>query len=111
MTPDGFSDVTSFVRDAGPAAENVTISFPTASIESPAPAGQRFAGAFGNAIGETVEPFSVSAAQSADLLLDAIARSDGTRASVVSNLLEARVSDGILGTFAIDPQAIRCRGR
>jgi branched-chain amino acid transport system substrate-binding protein len=103
ITPDGFSDMQTLVQQAGPAAEGVTVSFPTASIESLSSSGQRFAGAFRSAIHQTVEPFSVSAAQSADVLLDAIARSDGTRASVTANLLSARVSDGILGSFAISP--------
>jgi hypothetical protein len=35
-------------------------------------------------------------------LLDAIARSDGTRASVSSEVRKARVSGGLLGSFAID---------
>ena len=35
------------------------------------------------------------------LLLDAIARSDGTRASVSSELFRARVHNGLLGSFAI----------
>ena len=36
-------------------------------------------------------------------MLDAIARSDGTRASVTHELLTAKVSNGILGNFAITP--------
>ncbi len=35
-------------------------------------------------------------------ILDAIARSHGTRASVTHRLLTAKVHDGILGNFAID---------
>ena len=42
-------------------------------------------------------------AQATDMLLAAIARSDGTRASVVRELFRSRVSDGILGTFAVAP--------
>jgi DNA-binding SARP family transcriptional activator/DNA-binding beta-propeller fold protein YncE len=103
ITPDGFSDMETLVQQAGPAAEGVTVSFPTASIEALSSSGQRFAGAFRSAIHQSVEPFSVTAAQSADVLLDAIARSDGTRASVTANLLHARVSDGILGSFEIGP--------
>ena len=36
------------------------------------------------------------------MLLDAIARSDGTRGSVIDQLFRARVSDGLLGTFRFD---------
>ncbi len=49
-----------------------------------------------------VDIAAVYAAQAAELLLDAIARSNGTRASVSSELFETRVRDGLLGSFAID---------
>ena len=42
------------------------------------------------------------AAQAADVLLDAIARSDGTRAGVVEELFNTRVTGGILGSFSFD---------
>ena len=42
------------------------------------------------------------AAQAAAILLDAIGRSDGTRASVVRELFASRVVDGILGSFSFD---------
>ncbi len=35
-------------------------------------------------------------------MLDAIARSDGTRASVLERLRASKVDDGILGSFAFD---------
>ena len=42
------------------------------------------------------------AAQAAEILLDAIARSDGTRASVTRELQRTRVRDGILGDVSFD---------
>jgi ABC-type branched-subunit amino acid transport system substrate-binding protein len=54
--------------------------------------------------GQGIQQTSVYAAQAADILLDAIARSDGTRASVTRKLLASRVRGGILGTFRFDPQ-------
>ena len=36
------------------------------------------------------------------MLLDAIARSDGTRASVVDELFKTKVTNGILGSFSFD---------
>ena len=41
-------------------------------------------------------------AQAAEILLDAIARSDGTRASVTREVFRARVEDGILGDIRFD---------
>lgn len=42
------------------------------------------------------------AAQSTEVLLDAIARSDGSRASVVDQLFKTDVKNGILGSFRFD---------
>ena len=41
-------------------------------------------------------------AQATEVLLDAIARSDGTRASVVEELFATKVENGILGSFSFD---------
>ena len=41
-------------------------------------------------------------AQAAEILLDAIARSDGTRASVTREVFRTRVEDGILGDIRFD---------
>ena len=47
-------------------------------------------------------PRAPVAAQAAEVLLDAIARSDGTRASVTRELARTRVSDGLLRPFRLD---------
>jgi ABC-type branched-subunit amino acid transport system substrate-binding protein len=44
----------------------------------------------------------VYAAQAAEILLDAIARSDGTRSSVTRELFRTDVEDGILGDIRFD---------
>jgi ABC-type branched-subunit amino acid transport system substrate-binding protein len=64
------------------------------------PPGKRFLRAFGHAgVQQLGAP---EAAQAAEVLLDAIARSDGTRASVVEELFKTKVTNGILGSFAFD---------
>ena len=67
-------------------------------------AGRRFLREFEAARdGEPSPDFSATyAAQAAEVLLDAIARSDGTRASVTRELLRTRVEDGILGDIRFD---------
>jgi ABC-type branched-subunit amino acid transport system substrate-binding protein len=68
------------------------------------PAGARFAERFARTrAGVAVEPSAIYAAQATSVLLDAISRSDGTRHSVIEQLFRTRVSDGLLGTFQIDP--------
>ena len=48
-------------------------------------------------------PIAAYAAQATDVLLDAIARSNGTRGSVTARVMSTRVADGILGTFSFTP--------
>ena len=64
--------------------------------------GDDFVEAFQKAVGGDVDPYSITTAQAVEVLLDAIAASDGTRASVTEKLLEVRVKDGILGSFEFD---------
>ena len=45
----------------------------------------------------------LEAAQATETVLAAIARSDGSRASVLSELQETREQDSILGDFVFDP--------
>jgi branched-chain amino acid transport system substrate-binding protein len=52
--------------------------------------------------GVAIEPAAVYAAQATEVLLDAIARSDGTRESVLEELFATRVRDGLLGSFGFD---------
>jgi branched-chain amino acid transport system substrate-binding protein len=63
-------------------------------------AGRRLLRALGlSPAGRSLAP---EAAQATEVLLDAIARSDGTRASVVDELHETKVENGILGSFSFD---------
>lgn len=65
--------------------------------------GVRFVRAFGlTQPGGEVSAYSANAAQAAEVLLAAIAHSDGTRASVTRALLKVSVTDGILGSFGFD---------
>jgi branched-chain amino acid transport system substrate-binding protein len=102
LTPDGFTPISVFARLAGPAAEGVTVSFPATPPERLLDEGQQFVTDFGKAIGRPVEVYSVAAAQAAEVLLKAIARSDGTRMSVTKQLFKTKVSNGILGSFSFD---------
>jgi DNA-binding SARP family transcriptional activator/ABC-type branched-subunit amino acid transport system substrate-binding protein/DNA-binding beta-propeller fold protein YncE len=88
---------------AGPAARGTYVSLTGLANERLAPAGKAFLREFGSTQpGGRVDIAAVYAAEAAELLLDAIARSDGTRASVSSELFRARVHNGLLGRFAID---------
>ncbi len=45
---------------------------------------------------------AAEAAQATEILLDAIGRSDRTRASVIDELFATKVKNGILGSFSFD---------
>ena len=49
--------------------------------------------------GKAIDPYAIYGAQSASVMLDAIAASDGTRADIIAQLFESDVQDGLLGTF------------
>jgi branched-chain amino acid transport system substrate-binding protein len=67
------------------------------------PAGAEFVRSFSaTQPGRVVNIYTPYAAQATEVLLAAIAKSNGTRASVMQQLLKVRVSDGILGSFGFD---------
>jgi branched-chain amino acid transport system substrate-binding protein len=97
----GFDPATAVL--AGVAAEGMTISFPGPAVGRLRGEGARFVASFAKKFGAKPDRFAVNAAQAMDVLLDAIARSDGTRASVTRKLFATRISNGILGSFWITP--------
>jgi branched-chain amino acid transport system substrate-binding protein len=58
--------------------------------------------------GDPVDPYAVYGAQAAQIMLDAIAASDGSRASVIEQMFTVQVEDSFLGSFSFnengDPQ-------
>jgi branched-chain amino acid transport system substrate-binding protein len=102
IAPDGFGALLQ-TAIANSSAEGMIISIPGAPISALPAAGREFVSEFGASVIAPADTNTVYAAQATQLLLDAIAQSDGTRASVTHQLLTARVSDGILGSFTITP--------
>ena len=91
------------VQRAGRRAFGTYVSIPGTFTDRLPAAGARFVKRFGRTqAGVPVEPSAVYAAQATEVLLDAIARSDGTRASVIEELFRTQVTDGLLGSFSFD---------
>ncbi|MGZ8649579.1 MAG: protein kinase domain-containing protein [Solirubrobacteraceae bacterium] len=92
------------LRSAGRAAEGVYLT--TTDIPGRArkltPAARQVARELGIPPNEPIGPLVLESAQAADVVLDAIGRSDGTRASVLAQLKATNVKDGILGSFRFD---------
>ncbi len=49
--------------------------------------------------GKPIDPYAIYGGQAAQVMLDAIAASDGSRSDVISKLFASDVQDGLLGTF------------
>ena len=103
LSPDGFTPISADVQEAGAAnAEGMTVSvagLPNSQLKG---AGKAFIAGFGKSVGAAPDPYSVYAAQAAEVLIAAIDRSNGTRASVAQQLFKTRVRNGILGSFTIN---------
>jgi DNA-binding SARP family transcriptional activator/ABC-type branched-subunit amino acid transport system substrate-binding protein/DNA-binding beta-propeller fold protein YncE len=104
IAPDGFrliDDVVALVGSATDALYVTEYGVPNAKLP---PRGQQFLEGFAAAHGGDPGPDLAASygAQGAELLLDAIARSDGSRASVLAEIRTTRIQDGILGDIAFD---------
>jgi branched-chain amino acid transport system substrate-binding protein len=102
IAPDGFANPGYLIERAGSAAEGVVFTIATLPSNKLAPTGRRFATDFERRFGAAPCCFAVQAAQAAEILLDAIAASDGSRTAVTRNVLRARVRNGQLGSFRFD---------
>jgi ABC-type branched-subunit amino acid transport system substrate-binding protein/DNA-binding beta-propeller fold protein YncE/predicted Ser/Thr protein kinase len=101
MAGDGFVPIPDLLRLAGRAARGVYVAtshLPPRAVAL-TPAGERVT----RDLGATAhEEFALHAAQATEVVLQAIAGSDGTRASVLRELRAIQVKDGILGDFRFD---------
>jgi DNA-binding SARP family transcriptional activator/ABC-type branched-subunit amino acid transport system substrate-binding protein len=93
--------------DSAPGSPTTGVYISGAYISDPAkqlpPSGRRFVREFSaTQPAHVINVFTPYAAQATEVLLSAIAHSDGTRASVVSQLQRVKVNDGILGSFGFD---------
>ncbi len=100
IASDGFAGF-ELLRESGRAAQGMYVAnYGIPNAELP-PAGRRLLDAAGRPEDDPDVSFAYGA-QAAEILLDAIARSDGTRASVTRELRATRVEDGILGDIRFD---------
>ncbi|HEV7641502.1 MAG TPA: hypothetical protein VGO39_11600, partial [Gaiellaceae bacterium] len=101
IAPEGFLPLELLVRGAGSSVEGMYV------IESGLPPtafgtlGQTLQRKFGNPAATLGG--ATTAGQAAEVLLNAIARSDGTRSSVTAHALGDPVRGNILGHFSFDP--------
>ena len=104
IVPDGFLVFGDLTKLAGPATDSLYVTnygYPNRLLP---PRGKQFLEAFARMNdGEQGPDFAAAyGAQAAEILLDAVARSDGSRASVTRELRRTRISNGILGDISFD---------
>jgi DNA-binding SARP family transcriptional activator len=102
--PDAWADGPSVFAELRSYARGIHFTQPGVPVARLGAEGQRFAAEFGaTQPGGIVRDDGVLAAQAVELLLDAIARSDGTRGSVTRALLATDIDDGLIGPVRFDP--------
>jgi branched-chain amino acid transport system substrate-binding protein len=102
FAPDGFTTQQT-IDEAGTAAAGMYMSVAGVPIDEFKGKGAEFAKAFKPTLGgKEIDPYAIYGAQAAQVLLDAIAASDGSRADVIAKLFQTKVNNGYLGSFDIN---------
>jgi len=102
MATEGMFPVPVLRARAGEAAEGMLITLSSVPKERLTGPGADFLAAFRRETSQDPCCYTIHVAQATGALLDAIAASDGSRASVTDAMLGLRVRDGIIGDFAFD---------
>jgi branched-chain amino acid transport system substrate-binding protein len=101
MLPDGFTPASATIKEAGSAAQGATISvagLPNSALKG---AGKTFISDFTKAVG-VPDPYAVYAAQATEVMVQAIAQSNGTRADVTKQLFKINLKNSILGNVSFN---------
>ena len=92
----------SLARELGAAGEGMYVTSLHTALDRLPPAGRELLRKLGLTAADAEAIWAPEAAQATEVLLDAIGRSDGSRASVVRELYRTKVTNGILGSFSFD---------
>jgi branched-chain amino acid transport system substrate-binding protein len=105
LMPDGFTTQAT-IDESGNAAAGAYSSVAGVPIDQfTGPAKEYIDGLLAGPLsGKPIDPYAIYGAQSAQVILDAIAASDGSRADVTKKLFETKVTNGLLGTFSFSPE-------
>ena len=103
IAPDGFTQQSTIDESGVENARGMFMSIAGVPIEDLEGDGQEFIEAFKEELGgDPVDPYAAYGAQAAVVLLEAIARSDGSRSSVIQELFNTNMQNSILGSFQIN---------
>ncbi len=96
--PDGFSDPGA----NGAVGNGAYISVAGEPPKALTGQGATFVSSFGKQIGTTPNPYAAYGAEAMDVMLQAVAKGGGQRASTTKGLFGLTITNGILGTFTIN---------
>jgi branched-chain amino acid transport system substrate-binding protein len=105
MLPDGFTTDAIFDRAEGgtPNAKDAYFSVAGVGIDQYKGAALKFINGFKSKLGgKPVDPYAILGAQAAQVMLDAIEKSDGTRSDVISKVYATKVDNGLIGSFSFN---------
>jgi branched-chain amino acid transport system substrate-binding protein len=105
MLPDGFTTDAIFQRSQGgtPQAAGAYFSVAGVGIDKYKGAALKFIDGFKSQLGgKPVDPYAILGAQATQVLLDAIAKSDGSRSSVIDNVYKTDIKTGLIGNFKLN---------
>ena len=109
LTPDGFTTQQT-IDDAGSASAGMFMSVAGQPIDQFQGKAKEFATNFSKEYlnGKTIDPYAIYGAQAGQVMLDAIAASDGSRGDVIKQMFATKIDQGLLGSFSFsengDPQ-------
>ena len=103
FAPDGFTTQQT-IDEAGTAAAGMYMSVAGVPIDEFKGAALDFIDGLqsGPLQGKAIDPYAIYGGQAAQVMLDAIGASDGTRSDVIKKLFATNVTDGLLGSFKFD---------
>jgi branched-chain amino acid transport system substrate-binding protein len=103
LLPDGFTPVAATVQQSGGKGNGAYYSVAGLPNSQLPTEGKAFVNQFSAANGHaTVDPYSVYAAEAAQVVLQAIANSDGTRAGVNKSLFKVSIQNGYIGPVSFN---------
>ena len=103
LAPDGFTTQAT-IDESGAASRGMFMSVAGVPIDAFTGPAAEYIEALqaGPLAGKAIDPYAIYGAQSAQIMLDAIEASDGSRADVIAKMYESEVTDGLLGSFTFN---------
>jgi branched-chain amino acid transport system substrate-binding protein len=105
MLPDGYTTDAVFQRSQGgtPNAKGAYFSVAGVGIDKYKGPALKFVNGFKSTLhGKPVDPYAILAAQAAQVLVPAVAKSGGSRSQVINNVFKTHVNNGLIGTFSFN---------